>query len=123
MWKYTDSSNLVASRVNTDGSCESKLVSAIVLDTGETILPADPTIPQPDGLGFAQAVKAGVGGILVANTLALKYPLFFDAVSLGAWSDVQALILDAQATGVLNTTQYAEFKAAVLAFNIPIVLP
>ena len=76
-----------------------------------------------DGSGFAQAIKAGVGGIVAANALAIVYPLFFSAVELANWPDVQALILDAQTKSVLNQTQYAAFKTAAAAFNIPIELP
>jgi hypothetical protein len=79
--------------------------------------------PSPDAEGFAQAVKAGVGGIVAANALATSYPLFFAAVQAQQWADVQALILDAQAKGVLNSGQYAAFKAAAEQFHVPVTLP
>jgi hypothetical protein len=79
--------------------------------------------PPLDAFGFAQACKAAAGGIVQANALAVAYPLFFDAVAQQQWSDVQALILDAQAKSVINAQQYAAFKAAAAAHNIPINLP
>jgi hypothetical protein len=80
-------------------------------------------VPRPDPQGFAQAIKVGVGGIVEANALAVAYPLFFDAVSLGNWPDVTALILDAQQKGILSPSQYAEFQAAAQQFNTGMVLP
>jgi len=81
---------------------------------------AQTALPNPTG--FAQAVKTGLGGIVAANSIAVAYPLFFAAISSGEWADVQALILDAQSKAVINSTQYANIKAAATANNIPITL-
>ncbi len=78
---------------------------------------------QPNPNGFAQAVKAGVGGILGANALMGIYPAFFPAIQSSAWADVQALILDAQAKNIIIAAQYAAIKAASVQYNIPLQLP
>ena len=122
-WKYTNPTNNVANCVNADGSCQSMLVSAMSPDVVATILPADPVVPQPDGVGFEQAIKNGVGGILAANALAVVYPLFFAAVEKGNWPDVQTLILDAKAKAVLSAAQYAQFQTSAAQFNTKMVLP
>lgn len=83
---------------------------------------ADFIAPHPDGLGFAQAIKAGLGGIVAANALAVAYPLFFTAVQIGNWPDVQALIIDAKTKSLLTTQQYSDIKTAATTFNIPVVL-
>ena len=93
------------------------------INGGFYAIPPLPVVPRPDPQGFAQAIKVGVGGIVEANALAVAYPLFFDAVSLGNWPDVTALILDAQQKGILSPSQYAEFQAAAQQFNTGMVLP
>lgn len=91
---------------------------------GQEFVSGSPTLPStPDVLGFVTACKVAVGGILGANALSAMYPMFLPAIQSAAWSDVQALILDAQAKGVINATQYAAFKAAATANYIPITLP
>jgi hypothetical protein len=87
-----------------------------------TTIPTPPNT-SPDGNGFEQAIKSGVGGVLAANALAVVYPLFFAAVEKGNWLDVQTLVLDANAKAVLSPTQYTQFQAAAITFRIPIVLP
>lgn len=69
-------------------------------------------------------MKAGVGQA-VANALMKSYPLFYGALkdTPPDWNDVQWAILDAKASGVINSTQYAQFQEAVIAFRIPVVLP
>lgn len=79
--------------------------------------------PVSDGVGFVQAVKTAMGGIVPSNVLAAKYPLFFDAVSAANWPDVQSLIIDANTNGVINSTQYTAIKSAATKYNIPITLP
>lgn len=81
----------------------------------------DALLPRIDG--FIQSIKSGLGGIVAANSLAIRYPLFFAAVSSAQWPDVQALILDAQSKSVINPTQYAAIKSAAAANNIPVSLP
>lgn len=46
-WKFTDATNRVVSRINSDGSVESKLVAAHV-DVSNVPEPADAIIVQPD---------------------------------------------------------------------------
>jgi len=79
--------------------------------------------PTPNADGFIAACKSALGGIAGANALMVAYPAFFPAVQSAAWPDVQALILDAQSTARITATQYAAFKAAATANNIPLVLP
>jgi len=76
----------------------------------------------PNSAGFAQAIKSDLGGILAVNAISAAYPLFFDAIATQQWSDVKALVLDAQSKNVINTTQYAAIKSAALSFNIPLEL-
>jgi len=76
----------------------------------------------PNPVGFTQAIKSELGGIVAVNTLVVAYPLFFDAVATQQWADVKALIIDAKAKNVVSTIQYAAIKAAATAFNIPITL-
>ena len=99
------------------------LYAAAIAGELGAIAPYVPPSPPPSGAGFEQAIKTGVGGIVAANALARAYPLFFAAVQSGQWADVQALILDAQTTGAITPTQYAEFQAAATSFNIPVTLP
>ena len=86
-----------------------------------TLLAAPAVVP--DGASFASAIKASVGGILVANQLMQAYPAFFPAIQSAQWKDVQDLILDAQSKGVISTSQYSGIKAAAAGYNIPITLP
>ena len=76
----------------------------------------------PNSAGFTQAIKSELGGIVDVNALAVAYPLFFDAIATQQWSDVKALVLDAQSKNVINTNQYAAIKSAALSFNIPLEL-
>ena len=85
------------------------------------IAPPPDTSPKPDA--FAQAVKTGLGGILVANQLMTLYPAFFPAIQTQNWADLQTLILDAKAKAVITLVQYTAIKTAAGAFNIPVVLP
>lgn len=84
-------------------------------------MPAVP--PAPNAQGFQDALKAAAGGIVAANALSTAYPLLVPAIQQQVWPDVQALILDAYAKGILNATQYAAFQAAATANNIPVALP
>lgn len=77
----------------------------------------------PDPNGFTSALKAAMGGIVGANALMISYPAFFPAVQQQDWVDVQALIIDANTTAKITSTQYIAFKAAATQFNIPVVLP
>lgn len=76
----------------------------------------------PDPAGFEKAIKSAVGGILGANALAVAYPLFFVTAQNQAWEDVQAILVDAEAKGVISATQYEAIKAAAAQFNIPVTL-
>lgn len=99
--------------------------SAEIDSATETFSATQPvlTIPaQADPNGFAQAVKAALGGIVAANALAVAYPLFFSAVQSCVWADVQALVLDANAKAVITSAQYNAIKSAAAQFNIPITL-
>ena len=78
------------------------------------------SLPQPTA--FTQAIKDCLGGIVAANALAVACPLLLPAIASGHWDDVQALIIDAQITNVINAAQYAAIKAAATTFNIPIIL-
>lgn len=90
---------------------------------GNSASPAPVPTPQPNGPGFISAVKAALGGVLAANTLATLYPLFFPALQQGDWADVQAIIEAANTAGHLTSTQYAAVKSATVANNIPVTLP
>ena len=94
-----------------------------------TVLDTDPryiafmTPPvMPDIAGFIDAIATTLGGIVPANTLAKAYPLLDGAIRNAQWSFVQALIIDAQTTSVITSTEYAAIKAAAAANNIPITL-
>jgi len=76
----------------------------------------------PNPTAFTQAIKLELGGIVSVNALAVAYPLFFDAIATQQWSDVKALVLDAQSKNVISIIQYAAIKAAALSFNIPLNL-
>lgn len=97
-------------------------IGSIIVYTGADI-PVVAVTTAPDGDGFLIALKTAMGSVVAANVLAVAYPLFFTAISLQEWSDVLALIVDAHSKGVLSAVQYADFGAAVAAFNIPIILP
>lgn len=90
--------------------------------SGNTPQPADaaPTVPDVDG--FILAVKAGLGGIVAANALAAKYPLFTLSLRTSEWDDVQALVIDAKNTSAITLEQYNAIKAAAIVANIPITL-
>lgn len=79
--------------------------------------------PQPDVPGFIRDLKMAMGGIVASNLLAKAYPLFYPALTVGNFPDVQALIVDAHTAAVLNDTQYAAFKSLAAKHNIPITLP
>jgi len=76
----------------------------------------------PDRIGFSNAIKSALGGIVQANTLAASYPLLSPAIDGAVWSDAQALIIDAKANAVITTTQYSAIKTAASTFNIPVEL-
>ena len=82
-----------------------------------------PQVPQPNTSGFITACKTAMGGIVGANTLALKYPLWLPALQSSDWTDAQALMIAAHTAGDINATEYAAMQAAVTANNIPITLP
>lgn len=82
-----------------------------------------PAIPTPNVVGFQNAVKLAVGGIIGANTLATTYPLLSPAIEQEVWADVQALIIDAQTRLIITATQYGDIKNAAATYAIPIVLP
>ena len=86
-----------------------------------TAVAAAALLPNP--AAFNAAIKTGVGGIIEANTLSVAYPLFFATIEQQNWTDVQALILDAQSKAVITAEQYAAIKAAAASFNIPVILP
>ena len=76
----------------------------------------------PDIAGFVNTIATALGGVVPANTLAKAYPLLDGAIRNAQWSFVQALIIDAQTTSVITSTEYAAIKAAAAANNIPITL-
>jgi hypothetical protein len=78
---------------------------------------------KPDVPGFVDSLKAAMGGIVGSNGLAKAYPLFYPALSNGAFADVQALVIDGLTTGVLSQPQYAAIKQLAVQHNIPITLP
>lgn len=86
-------------------------------------LPPLPSPAQPNASLFAQDIKTNIGGILVANSLMVAYPAFFPAIQSQSWADVQTLIIDAQAKGVITTTQYGVIKNSAATYSIPITLP
>lgn len=117
----TDPSGKSASTTYANGSTESRLLSAIpVIDT---ILPCPPQPPQPSPFGFQNAVKIALGGIIGANALMVAYPAFLPALEQAQWTDLQALIIDANTTAKITAAQYAAIKAAATANNIPVTLP
>lgn len=79
--------------------------------------------PKPDVEGFINGLKAAMGGAVAANALMRQYPMFYAALSTGTWVDVQALIIDAHATGTLTDAAYAAFKSISAQHNIPVALP
>jgi hypothetical protein len=94
----------------------------LLADTDPTLIAfLNPVVPN--SVDFAQAVKTGLGGILVANQLMTLYPAFFPAIQTQNWADLQTLILDAKAKLVITLAQYTSIKTAAGAFNIPVVLP
>jgi hypothetical protein len=84
-------------------------------------VPKPPAAPNVQG--FKDELKLAMGGAVAANLLARTYPLFYAALQEGVWPDVQALILDAKATGVLSAAQYGAFQALAAKHAIPVVLP
>ena len=117
----TDPSGKSASTTYANGSCESRLLSAI--PAIDTILPCPPQPPQANPPGFQMAVKTALGGIIGANALMVAYPAFLPALEQAQWLDLQALIIDANTTAKITSVQYASIKSAATANNIPIVLP
>jgi len=117
----TDPSGKSASTTYVNGSTESRLLSAI--PAIDTILPCPPQPLQPNPIGFQNAIKTALGGILGANALMVSYPAFMPALQQGIWADLQALIIDANTTAKITAAQYSAIKAAATANNIPIVLP
>ncbi|MFZ2405544.1 MAG: hypothetical protein WAW41_10435 [Methylobacter sp.] len=91
-----------------------------VFTNPESTIPS--TSQLADGLGFVQALKVTLGGIVQANALAVSYPLFFAAVQSGDWVGVQELIVDAKTKSLISTDQFAAIKAAALECNIPIFI-
>lgn len=79
-------------------------------------------IVEPDGAGFLQAVKTGIGGIIAANRLAVAYPLYFATIMTAEWADLEALTIDAKARVILTAEQYEEIKVLAAHYNIPINL-
>ena len=71
---------------------------------------------------FVADIKTALNGIVGANALASRYPLFYPAIQGSDWADVQALLVDALTNNVLNATEYAAIKASAVANNIPVTL-
>lgn len=82
-----------------------------------------PVPPEPDVPGFVDGIKEALGGIVAANVIARMYPLFYSSLQAGNFADVEALILDADSTGVLSKPQYAAFKELAITHRIPVTLP
>jgi len=116
--------------INSDGvivfdpsaTAAQKTAAQGVMATNLPLLNGMPATPPANAPGFISACKTAMGGIVGANALMVAYPAFFPAVQSAAWPDVQALILDAQTKGAITATQYAAFKAAATANNIPVTL-
>lgn len=96
----------------------------ITSDDSEQPILTDPSItpPRPNLTKFIQDIKIGVGGIINANGLATAYPLFFSAIQLAEWFDVELLITDAFDNAIINTEQFNAIKSAAVENNIPIYL-
>ena len=93
-----------------------------VLDTDPMYLAFITPPIVPDIPGFIDAMGVALGGPIPANDLAKPYPLLDGAIRNSNWPFVQALIIDAQTTSVITSTEYAAIKAAATAHNIPVTL-
>lgn len=76
-----------------------------------------------DFRGFLADLKGLVGGAVNLNTLAKQYPILLSSINNGNWSDLQALILDANSSAKITPTQYASIKTFAANRHIPITLP
>jgi hypothetical protein len=81
------------------------------------------TPPSPNVEAFVEELKSAIGGIVASNALAKSYPLFYPALQVRNFADVQALIIDAHATRVLSDPQYAVFQQLAVKHRIPVTLP
>ena len=77
---------------------------------------------MPDGDGFLQAVKTGLGGITAIVVTTLPYPAFFFAINGSHWADAQALLIMAHTATLLTDDQYNAIKALAITYHIPITL-
>lgn len=77
----------------------------------------------PDPVGFLEAAKSAMGGILGALALGHYATLLWDAVGNQNWADASTLIQAAQTNSVITPQQYAGLKQLAAQYNIPVVLP
>ena len=77
---------------------------------------------QPNPIGFITAIKVALGGIILANTIAKEYPLFFSSIISSDWTDVQIMLLDAKDKLIVTKQQYDDIKTYATSNNIPITL-
>jgi hypothetical protein len=103
-----------------DGFIAVGLVSITQVQADALRMPAPSA--QPDGQGFLQAIKIGLGGIVAVNTLLIAYPAFLSAIQLSEWLDVQSLLIDALSKTAITPIQYAAIKSAAATYNIPVTL-
>lgn len=79
-------------------------------------------------VGFAQAIKAALGGIEVVATLPPSiqpiFQWFYLALQAQNYADMQTLLVTNRAAlDAVNTAIYTDVKAAAATYNIPMVLP
>jgi hypothetical protein len=106
-----------------DGFIESETANIGDFYDGEVFTaPTVMSTQVPNVNGFMQSVKEILGGIVSANALAVAYPLFFTAVQMSEWSDVQALIEDAKVKGLITDSQFFLIMTAAESNSIPLNL-
>jgi hypothetical protein len=77
----------------------------------------------PNPVGFELSLKTALGGIVQYNNFDKAYTALDAALRGESWSDVQALLIDAQTTGALTAAQYLAVKQSAATYHLPITLP
>ena len=77
--------------------------------------------PQPNLLGFQQAMLANYGAAKI-NALISKYPLFTLAIAAGDFQTMHDVLELAITNGDLTASDKVVFQSALNAQNIPITL-
>lgn len=111
--------------INADGNGCRAINDESDLKPGDVFSATEPVLvlpAAPDMTGFIADMKTAFGDIVAIASIP-HYATFMDALKMGEWDDVAALLTNALSNSSITAQQYADFQAAFSANNIPVSLP